>query len=246
MIIDSHAHLNFEAFNDDLDEVINRCNREDITVINVGSQYDTSKRAIEIAEKYDNMYAAIGLHPIHAENGFNAADFLELAKSEKVVAIGEIGIDYFRDYGEFKEKQFEILHQQLDLAKELDLPLIIHCRKAHKDLIEVLEKHNFKGVVHCFTGSLNDAKRYLEMGYYIGINGIMYKLNLDKVIKEIPLDKILIETDCPYLTPPAARMERNEPIFTKYIVADVARLKGVSIKDISDITVKNTRELFSI
>jgi len=243
MIIDSHAHLNFKAFDDDREEAISRC--QNMKVINVGTQVETSKKAVEIANNYDNMYAAIGLHPIHAEDGFNPNDYRAMV-NDKVVAIGEIGIDYFRDYGDFKKKQFEILGQQLELAKELNLPLIIHCRKAHKDLIEVLSKHSFSGVIHCFTGSLNDAKAYLEMGYHIGINGIMYKLNLDKVIKEIPLDRILTETDCPYLTPPMAPSERNEPPYTKYILDDLAKIKEVSSQELEGIVEENTKNLFGI
>lgn len=252
MLIDSHAHLNFNAFKGDLNKVIDRCNGEDISVINVGSNYETSKRAVEIAEENDNMYAAIGLHPIYAEEGFDVEKYKGLL--DKAVAIGEIGIDYFKDYALFKDKQKEVFLKQMDLAKESNLPVIFHCRMAHDDLIEILKDYNVPGVVHCFTGRWKDAQKYLDMGLYLGLNGIMYKFNLEEVIKKVPLDKILVETDCPYLTPlPAialAKAEpkgvRNEPSFIKYIVEEIAKIKGIEFNEVASATVQNTKTLFKI
>ncbi len=252
MLIDSHAHLNFNAFEDDLDKVISRCNEEDIFVINVGSNYETSKKAVEIAEKNDNMYAAIGLHPIHAEESFDIEKYKELATSDKVVAIGEIGIDYLREYALFKDKQKEVFLRQMDLAKELKLPVIFHCRMAHEDLLEILNyklktiNYKLNGVVHCFTGKWRDAQRYLDMGFYLGFNGIIYKLNLKEVIEKTPIERILIETDCPYLIPPQAEVERNEPIFVKYIAKDIANIKKLSFQKVAEITTQNAKNLFNI
>ena len=245
MLIDTHAHLNFNAYKNDVDEVIKRTLAEDIWMINVGSQYITSKRAVEIAEKYPKgIYAAVGLHPIHAGDGFDRDKFKELAELPKVVAIGEIGLDHKAEYSSFKEKQKEVFLEQLALAKELDLPVIFHCRMAHRDLLEIVNSE-IKGVIHCFTGDLDQARKYLEMGFYLGFNGIIFKLDLDKIIKETPLERILIETDCPYLTPPP-KTSRNEPIYIKCIAEKIAKIKNTNIQEISLQTTQNAKDLFRI
>ncbi len=281
MLVDTHAHLNFLAFEKDLDEVIKRTQKEGVLAINVGSKYGNSKKAVEMAEKYEGMYAAIGLHPIHLREGifkmkhdpeeeagdlpagrqvkvdeddFNIDKYRELAQSsKKVVAIGEIGLDYYyrpktkTKLEEFKNRQKEFFTKQLDLAKELDLPVIFHCRMAHKDMIEILKNYSgLRGVMHCFTGSIEEAQEYLKMGFYIGVNGIIFKLPLDEVIKQIPLEKILIETDCPYLTPPKAGIERNEPIFVKYVAGRIAELKNIDLQRVADVTTGNAKKLFKI
>jgi len=253
MLIDTHAHLNFNAFKNDFDEVIKRSLAEDIWVINVGSKYETSEKAKEIAEKYNGIFAAIGLHPIHsAEEDFDKEKYKELAKSDKVIAIGEIGLDYYRDYGEFKNKQREVFLEQLSLAKELNLPVIFHCRKAHEDLLKILKEQRtmnneqLRGVIHCFTGKWKQAREYLDMGFYLGFNGIIYKLNLKEVVEKTPLEKILIETDCPFLVPPQANTERNEPVFVKYIAQDIAKIKKLNYQEIIEATTKNAKKLFKI
>ncbi len=282
MLIDTHAHLNFNAYKNDLDEVIKRTLTENVWIINVGSQYDTSKRAVEIAEKYqEGVYAAIGLHPIHLASGifktkidqeeiefetkeeeFDYKKYKELAHSansgqakSKVVAIGEIGLDYYYrpktkiKLEQFKQKQKEVFLKQLELAKELNLPVIFHCRMANDDLITTLQQYNnrtLRGVIHCFSGTWEDAKKYLEMGFYLGFNGIIFKLGLDETIRNAPLEKILIETDCPYLTPPTAGGGRNEPIFVKYIIERIAELKNSDFQKIAEITTENAKKLFRI
>ncbi|MFH1462667.1 MAG: TatD family hydrolase [bacterium] len=294
MLIDTHSHLNFAAYKDDVDEVIKRSLEGGVWMINVGSQYSTSRRAVNIAQRYDRgVYAAVGLHPIHLADGifkakldteeasfnthnesFDYQQYKELALSEKVVAIGEIGLDYYykpktkKRLEEFKNLQKEIFLEQLELAKELNLPIIFHCRTAHEDLIEILNTKYLprrqadkiqntkpRGVVHCFTGTWQQAQKYLEMGFYLGFNGIIFKLDLDEVIKNAPLDKILIETDCPYLLPPLPaealakagfREGRNEPLYTKYIAEKVAKIKNLSYKDLSEITTQNAKKLFKI
>ena len=252
MLIDTHSHLNFKAFARDSDEVIKRSLENNVWLINASSTFNTSKLAVEIAEKYPKgVYASIGLHPIHiTEEEFDASQYRELAKSDKVVAIGETGLDYL--YPE-KEKQQQVFLKHLKLAKELDLPLIFHCRKAHNDMIEILQSRHsdmLSGVVHCFTGTWKQAKAYLEMGFYLGFNGIIFKLNLDEVIKKTPLDKMLIETDCPYLTPPKAiaagraKVGRNEPIFVKYIAKHIAHIKDDLLDNIAQTTTDNAQKLF--
>jgi len=273
MLVDTHAHLNFNAFRKDLDEVIKRTLDEDIWVINVGSKYETSKKAVEIAEKYkERVFAAVGLHPIYSTPGlikiktdpeegefvttgedFDIERYRELAKSEKVIAIGEIGLDYYykpktkRKFELFKEKQKEVFLSQLKMAQELNLPVIFHCRMAHEDLLRVLKSQtSIKGVIHCFTGTWEQTKEYLNMGFYLGFNGIIFKLDLDEVIKKVPLEKILVETDCPYLIPPQVKESRNEPLFVRYIIERIAKVRGVDYKKIAGITTANARKLFNI
>jgi len=276
MLIDTHAHLNFNAYKKDLNEVIKISLENGVEIINIGSQYETSKKAVEIAERYGKgIYAAVGFHPTHAitdlvkvkmdpeevvaeeekEKEFDLEKYkkLALSASERVVAIGEIGLDYYykpktkKKLELFKEKQRTVLCQQLELAKELNLPVIFHCRVAHDDLIEILKKYpEIKGVIHCFTGNLEQAKKYLEMGFYLGFNGIIFKLDLNEIVEKVPLDKTLIETDCPYLVPPEAGVERNEPLFVKYVAKKIAEIKNISFEKVAEITTQNARKLFRI
>ncbi len=271
MILDTHSHLNFKAYDSDRDEVIKRTQKEGIVCIDVGTKYETSKNAIALAEKNEGIFAAIGMHPIHIKTDlmklrmdedegafaplgeeFDKGRYKELAKSKKVVAIGEVGLDYYyKPKGtakkeQFKQKQKEVFIQQLELAEELNLPVIVHCRMAHGDAIEILAKHKVKGTIHCFTGSWEEAEKYINLGFYIGINGIIFKFNIDEIIKKIPLDKILVETDCPYLTPGPEGEKRNEPIFIKYVVQKIADLRGTTFQEIADKTTENARKLFKI
>lgn len=284
MLIDAHSHLNFAAFKDDSDKVISKTLENDVWLINVGSQYETSKRAVEIAKRYEKgVYAAIGLHPIHLETGlvkikndeeeievktkeesFDYEKYKELARSAssgqvkpKVVAIGETGLDYYwrpktkTRLEQFKNKQKEALLKQLQLAKELSLPVILHCRFAHNDLINELKNCGLRieGVLHGFVGATGQLQEYLEMGLYIGFNGIIFKkiegINFEENIKKTSLDKILIETDCPYLTPPPAE-GRNEPLNIKYIAEKIAKIKNISYEEVAKITTENAKKVFKI
>ena len=278
MLIDTHAHLNFAAFNIDRDDVIKKCLKNDIWMINVGINYQTSKRAVEIAEKYEKeVYAAIGLHPINLDTGlikmkaddleskqlereFDCQKYKKLTGSGEVVAIGEIGLDYYwrpkttKKKKLFKQKQKDLLLEQLKLAKELNLPIIFHCRVAHDDLIEILKSKiqnlKLKGVVHGFVGTSEQLQKYLDLGLYIGFNGIIFKnikgINFEENIRKTPLDKILIETDCPYLTPPQKENQRNEPLYVKYTAVKIAKIKNLSFKEIAKITTENAKKLFRI
>jgi TatD DNase family protein len=271
-IIDTHSHLSFKAYDEDRGEVIKRNLESGLSCIDVGTKYETSKLAVELAGKNERIYAAIGMHPIHIktdllklkmdeEEGafqplgedFDKEKYLELAKSKKVVAIGEIGLDYYyrpkskTKLEAFKEEQKKVFIQQLDLAEELNLPVIIHCRMAFKDLYEILKSRKLRGTIHCFTGSLEEAKQFTDLGFYLGINGIIDKLDLTEVIKNTPLDKILVETDCPYLTPLAEGKEkRNEPIFVKHVIKKIADFKEMSFEEVASVTTQNAKSLFGI
>jgi TatD DNase family protein len=279
MLIDTHAHLNFHAYKNDADKVIRRSLDNDIWMINVGTQYDTSKKAIELAQNYrEGVYAAVGLHPIHLETGlvkikndteeielktkeedFDYEKYKELAQNPKVVAIGEIGLDcYWRPKTTekkelFKQKQKDLLVRELELAKELNLPVIFHCRMAHRDLIEILsenpEINPQKAVAHGFVGNSEELQRYLNFGFYIGFNGIIFKsiegINFEENIGKTPLDKILIETDCPYLTPPQ-ESSRNEPLYIKHMAEKITQIKNISYEEVAGVTTENARKLFKI
>ena len=271
MIIDTHSHLNFKAYDNDREEVIKRTREGGVVCIDVGTKYETSKNAIELAEKNDGIFAAIGMHPIHIKTDllklrmdenegafaplgeeFDKERYKELARSSKVVAIGEIGLDYYyrpkskTKLDQFKETQKKIFLKQLEMAEELNLPVIIHCRMAHKDVLDILQNKKLRGTIHCFTGGRQEAQKYIDLGFYIGINGIIDKLDLTEVIKNVPLEKLLVETDCPYLTPKAEGEKRNEPIFVKHVVQKIADLKGISFEEVVDATTYNAKKLFNI
>lgn len=243
--IDTHAHLQVDAYDSDREDVIKKTLAENIQCINVGTSFATSKTAVDLAERQEGFYAAIGLHPTDVDEDLNIEQYKKLAQSKKVIAIGEIGLDYFRPPFD-KEKQKSIFIRQADLAKELNLPLIIHCRMAHDEMIEILQGREQRGVIHCFTGTLEQAKKYIELGFYLGMNGIMFKFPLDEVIKNIGLEHMLLETDCPYLTPPMAPSKRNEPVFMSYTIQKIAGLKSISYEEVCKKTTENAKMLFGI
>lgn len=274
MLIDTHSHLNFNAFKNDANEVVRRALRKDIWMINVGSQYSTSERAVFMAEKHpDGVYASIGIHPIHLSElvfkdkvdedeevefhpsveEFDEEKYIELAESKKVVAIGEIGLDYFHNKDN-KEKQKEVFSVQIDMAMKLNLPIIIHCREAHNDVMEILRDkkklygEKLQGVVHCFSGRLSQAKIYTEeLGFCLGFNGIItFDRSYDKVVREIDPKYILIETDCPYLTPVPFRGKRNEPAYVEYVAERIAEIKNIDFDKVSEITTNNAAGLFNL
>ncbi|MFA6485238.1 MAG: TatD family hydrolase [Parcubacteria group bacterium] len=267
-LVDTHAHVNFSAFKDDADEILKKCSDENVGVINIGSQFSTSKRAVEMAEKYETgVWAVIGLHPSHLveydyeEEGikfksvvekFDAQKYRELAKSKKVVAIGECGLDYH--YGEEnKEIQMETFREEIKLAVELDLPLVVHCRNAYKDVLEILteEKKKYgeklRGVMHSYLGRLSYAHEFNKLGFLIAFNGVItYARDYDKVIREINLENILVETDCPWLTPVPHRGERNEPIYVKFVAQKIAEIKNIDVSEAENVTTQNAKKLFLI
>ena len=247
MLIDTHAHLNFSVFEGEAEKIIRGCLADEVWMINVGSQLSASKRAVRMAEQYEKgVYAAVGLHPIYAKDdkNFNTSKYRSFCRSPKVVAVGEIGLDYKKEYLSFKEKQKEVLKEQINLAKELNLPIIFHCRMAHDDLFKIISPE-LKGVIHCFTGSWPEAERYLAMGFYLGFNGIIFKINLDEIIQRTPLERILIETDCPYLTPPP-ETGRNQPRHVRRIAERIAELKNLDYSEVEEATSQNAKDLFRL
>jgi TatD DNase family protein len=279
MLIDTHAHVNFNNFKDDADQVIRRALDEGIWMVNVGSEYKTSKRALDIANKYERgVYAAVGLHPIHTEEikaegdgysfdtrdeEFNYESYEKLASFEKVVAIGEIGLDYYhldqsKDVGKQKAKQKSYFWEQLKLAVDFSLPVIIHCRQAHDDMLATLHdfKQEFKdnlpknrpwGVMHCFSGDENLAWQYFNLGLMISFTGIItFSKQWDDLIRKMPLDKLMVETDCPFLTPEPYRGQRNEPMQVKLVAGAIAEIRKIEFEKIAEITTNNAKSFFEI
>lgn len=264
MIIDSHAHLNFQEFDKDWQQVIADCQKQDVWMINVGSQLATSKKAVKIANEYEKgVYAAIGLHPIHISGSnfhpeaFNVDEYRALAKhSKKIVAIGETGLDFFHsDKNINNQKKAFVKH--LNLAKEFDLPVILHSRNskdgsknAYQEILKILTQENItNGVIHCFGGTVEQAKDFLDLGFYVGFTGVVTfdKTGvLEEVVKSIPLDKILVETDCPYLAPEPHRGERNIPQYVKFVAEKIAQVREIDYNKIEKQTVQNTIKLFNL
>lgn len=278
MLIDYHSHVNFNVFKDDSDAVLGRALLADVGTILVGTQIDTSKRAVEMAEKFPNgVYAAIGLHPVHLEEqivdeeeihfktreeNFDPINYHALAHSKKVVAIGEIGLDYFHLGSEESiPKQKQVFRAQLDLAHELNLPVILHCRThkgsiddAYEDLLAIISEYlgagklKQRGVAHCFLGSQKIAKQFIQLGFAIGFTGIVTFKNAPEnqaLARVIPLESILVETDAPYLTPVPHRGKRNEPLYVKFVAQKIAELKGLSIGIVEKALEENTLRIFT-
>lgn len=260
MLFDSHAHLNFQAFQDDWREVIDDCQNKNIWMVNIGSQYETSKKAVEIAEKYENgVYAAIGIHPTHtheSEHVFDYQKYADLVKSsKKIVAVGETGIDFYHSTKYF-EIQKDAFLKHIRLAQEYDVALVIHGRNSkdgtmncYKEILEIVKKEKVaRAVVHCFLGSSEDARVFLDLGFYIGVTGIVTfssAKDLQKTVKEvIPLEQLFIETDCPYLAPEPFRGKRNQPQYVEYVARKVAELKNEEYEKVAQITFENAKKLF--
>ena len=240
-MFDTHAHLNFKDFDNNRDELIRKCVSKGVGMINVGATIKTSSKAVEIAQKNENVYGSVGVHPLHAEEEFIFDDLSKLADRKKVIAIGEIGLDNKKK--KTIDKQRDLFEKHIKLAVEKDLPLILHSRKAHEETLDRIP--DYKGVIHCFTGSLKQAQQYIEKGYLIGLNGIIFKMNLKKVIKKISLDNIILETDCPYLSPPGWE-GKNTPLGVIPVAEKVAEVKGVDLNEIEKVTDENVRKLFEI
>ncbi len=283
MFIDTHTHVNFSAFKDDADAVIRRSLENDTWMILVGSEYKTSNRALSFANKYERgVYAAAGLHPIHLDDSrvidknesgdyafsgraeeFNYETYENLAKFQKVVAIGETGLDYYhlnpeKDPAVLKRKQQEVFLKQLILARKLNLPVIIHCRQAHDDMFSMLQdfRKNYAdlisdnqpwGVMHCFSGDEDLAWKYFSLGLMVSFTGLItFSKNWDDLLRKVPLEKIMIETDAPYMTPEPYRGQRNEPMLVQYVANRIAEIRGIPLSKVADVTTANARRLFAI
>lgn len=254
MLIDTHAHLNFKDFDNDREEIIKKCQANNVGIINIGVNYETSKQVIEIAEKYSNCWATVAVHPHDASETFDYNKFLELAKYSKIVGVGECGLDYqfCENDIEAQKQQQKIFIQHLKLAQEANKPIIIHSRRLFPEILEIVKNYpKVIGVLHCYMGRWSYAEEYLKLGYYLSFTGLItYARDYDKVIKNCPLDRILIETDSPYLIPEPLRekdkMVRNTPENVKYVAEKIAEIKGLSFGEVAEQTTQNAKKIFNL
>ena len=273
-LIDSHTHVQFAAYQGDVDDVVGRSLGAGIWMVNVGTQLDTSKQAIALAEKYpEGVYATVGLHPIHTDKSFHDKEELgeggeefvsrgevfdydgykKLALHPKVVAIGECGLDYYRiNDADSKEKQEAAFVQQIELARDVKKPLMIHCRSAFPDLISVLKANSSKlqavpGIIHFFSGTEPQASDLLNMGLFFTFGGVItFSHDYNEIIKSVPVSRMMLETDAPYVTPAPHRGKRNEPSYVAEVAKRLAEIKGVSLEEIQHHTTENARAIFGI
>lgn len=273
--IDVHTHTQFAAYDGEVEEVVRRALDNGVWVVNVGTQYDTSQAAVELAEQYgEGVYATVGLHPIHTAESyhdekelggseaarsftsrgeeFDAEVYRELARRQKVVAIGECGLDYYRLDTDTRSKQAEALLRQIELAYKLELPLMIHCRAAFSDLRSILREERDKllqpaGIVHFFSGTKEDANELIDFGFYFSFGGVItFARDYDDVIQYIGLDRIVLETDAPYVAPAPHRGKRNEPSYIVHTAEKLAGLLGVSVDEVAERTTANARAVLDI
>lgn len=253
MIFDSHSHYDDSQFNEDRDLVLKEIKEKGVIgVLNCGSDLRGLNMSIELAEKYDFVYAAVGIHPEYAQvvDENLIEQIRNHAKNPKVRAIGEIGLDYYWEENPPREVQKKAFRMQMEAARELNLPVVIHDREAHQDTLEIMKEFSqVKGVVHCFSGSVEFAKECLRLGYYIGITGVVTFKNakvIKEVVKAVPIDKLLVETDCPYMAPTPYRGKRNQSNYIEYIIDEIAELKGITKEDVEKNTIKNTKTLLNL
>jgi TatD DNase family protein len=253
MLIDSHAHLYWNDFDADRDEVIRRAGEAGIRyIVNIGTDLSTTQQAISLAEKYDWMFATAGIHPHDAKEagGDSLVQLEELARHPKVMALGEIGLDYFRNLSP-RDVQQDIFRKQIRIAHRVQKPVVIHDRDAHEDILQILKEEQGSlvgGVMHCFSGDMEFAKKCLDLGFYISFAGnITYKKSvLTEPVKYVPLDRIFLETDCPFLSPEPFRGKRNEPARVSLVAEKVAGLKGVEKSKVEEQTSENVIKLFKL
>lgn len=266
--IDIHAHLNFAAYNPDRKEVIERLAQQNIVCINVGTQKDTSLSAVKLAEEYSHLYATIGLHPVHttkshhdlAELGeggqeftsrgevYDATNYVELAQHPKVVAIGECGLDYYRNDPASTELQKKVFKEHIELANSVGKPLMLHIRNAYADAYDMLKQYaKVKGNVHFFAGMWEEAQKFLSLGFTLSFTGVItFAESYHEVIKNTPLDMIMSETDSPYVTPAPYRGQRNSPEYVPLVVKKIAEIKGLSEEEVATQILKNAERVFSV
>ncbi len=249
LIFDSHAHYTDEKFDGIREELLSKLPKNGVfVVITCGCDKNSSNEAIKLAKKYDYMYCAVGIHPENLDSGTSVDEIKKLSKYEKCVAIGEIGLDYYYN-NENKQEQIKVFEEQIILANELNLPVIVHDRDAHVDTLEILKKHKPKGVVHCFSGSSEMAKEIINIGMYIGVGGVVTFKNakrLPEVVTIIPDDRLLIETDCPYLSPEPFRGKICHSGLIPLTAQKIAMLRKTSIENILNLTNNNAKVLFDL
>lgn len=252
-LIDTHAHIDVERFADDRDAIVQRAAQAGLCgIVNMGDSLESSQRSVALADKYDMVYAGVGIHPEEARPMTQADDdrLSAWGQLSKTVAIGEIGLDYYweKDAGQ-RQLQREIFIRQLDLARQLHLPVCVHNRDAHGDTMEILrrEAKGIVGVMHCFSGSLEIAQELVKMGWFIGVDGPLTFKNaakLPEIVQRLPLERIVVETDCPYMAPVPIRGRRNEPAFVYHVAARLAQLRGESLEKVAYQTTQNALELY--
>ncbi len=250
MIFDSHAHYDDERFDGIRDNLFTELKKDVCAIINCGTDIKSSLFSLEMAKKYDFLYAAVGYHPecINADTVFDEPKMLELISHKKTVAIGEIGLDYYWDTT-YKAEQKALFERQILFANQHNLPVIIHDREAHSDTFEIVKKYKPKGVLHCYSGSVEMAKEYIKMGMYIGIGGVLTFKNSKKTVEvasQIPLERILLETDAPYLSPEPNRGKLNRSDYIIFVAQKLAEIKNISTNEVITTTTKNAKELFNI
>ncbi len=251
MIFDSHAHYDDTRFDNSRDELLLEISQNGVCgIINCGTDIDTSAFSVSLAEKYDFVYAAVGYHPesVNDKTVFDERQMRNLINNKRTVAIGEIGLDYYWDTT-FKQKQIEMFEKQLIFANEHSLPVIIHDREAHGDTLELIKKHKPKGVLHCFSGSVEMAKEAVNLGLYIGFGGVLTFKNSKKAVEvaeAIPLESILLETDAPYLAPEPNRGKLNRSDYIEFVAKKLADIKNIDYDEVLNQTLKNTKKLFNI
>jgi TatD DNase family protein len=272
---DAHTHVNFAAYGDEADAVVLRAKEAEVGMNVVGTQYDTSKAAVELAEKHDNVWATIGLHPIHTSKSyhdtkelgpsfaeasegkegfvsrgeiFDIAAYEALAESDRVIAIGECGLDYFRLDADTKDVQKVAFIEQIELANRLQKPLMLHIRNAYEDALEVLRAHaKVKGDVHFFAGDWDMAKKFLDIGFTLSFTGVItFTHDYDEVIRNAPLDMLLSETDAPYVTPAPFRGKRNEPAYVRLVTEKIAEIRGEDAEKVRAQLFDNACRMFGI
>ena len=251
MLVDSHAHIQLNAFAADREEVLENAQEDGVhSILTIGFDVETSRGAIKLAEQYEQIFAAVGMHPHDAKvfNDETSKIFRVLADHPKVIALGEMGLDYYRDLSP-RSIQKIAFEQQLDLAEDKNLPVVIHNREAYLDIIPILQarRGRIRGVMHCFSGEVETMRQSLELGFYIGIGGpVTYRKShaLQEVAREVPADRLLVETDCPWLAPQFRRGTRNEPAYVRAIATKIAELRGVTLEDIGATTTRNFETLF--
>ena len=250
MIFDTHAHYDDKAFDSDREELLEKLFSESVAyIVNQGTDLKLSKYSISLAERYENMYCAVGIHPENiTENSLAELEEIErLAGHPKAVAIGEIGLDYYWDIP--KEPQKVIFEKQLILANKLNMPVNIHDREAHGDVLEYLRKYKPKGILHSFSGSVEMARKIVKLGMYIGIGGVVTFKNARKsveVVKDIPLERVVLETDCPYLSPVPFRGKRNNSGMIIYTAEKIAEIKNISVEEVLKETCENAKKVYNI